>query len=121
MRSMNTSASFFCTGTMPTAARLPSSGNDSPETSVAFREVDLEDAFAADDPERRERCHARSASRGVVHADPAIVALEHQELMVVQRDDRRQADVAALPRIAGGRGAAGRRMRLRMATCGSSW
>ena len=74
-------------------------------------DVDLVDALGADD----------AGARRVVDADPAVVALEHEELVIVEGDDGGEPDVATLAGIGGG----GRRRRPRRSgaatsACGSS-
>jgi hypothetical protein len=95
---MKTSGDFV-TATMggTAAARLPSLGSSRPAMSVAprtliFANVDLVDAFAADDV----------GAGWVVHADAALIPLEHEEFVLVDGGDGREPDVPALARI--GRG-----------------
>ena len=80
-------AALFVTGTIPSESVV--AGQDLVGHVCRPGDVDLEDLLAAD----------RTRAGRVVDADPSIVALENQELRVVDGDDGGDTDVAALPGI----------------------
>ena len=79
--------------TMPAAARSPSPGSAIAGDVGGAGDVDLEDALAA-----RPRCAPAGSSTPM----PRLSRSSTRNSRVVDGDDRRDADVAALPRIGGG-------------------
>ena len=76
---MNTPASFFCTGTMPAAARLPSSGSDQRRRRRSRRSMSILKTRLLPTTPSGDRGTPDRARR-IVDADAAVVALEHEEL-----------------------------------------